>query len=185
MNVGENIKELRIRAGLTQKEVSEKLNVSFQTVSKWENNTNEPDIFTLREMSKLFNCTVDDLIALDLRTENNANEVKKEKCIINVKRVKRIVGKEIDWQIYIDGNKVGNLENKELASFDVEKPGEHEVIIYHPFNAPDTKPLSKANVTPLKKIMNVSENDHEITLYVNINAGMFKSSLILESIERN
>jgi len=34
MNVGENIKELRIRAGLTQKEVSEKLNVSFQTVSK-------------------------------------------------------------------------------------------------------------------------------------------------------
>lgn len=62
MTVGESIKFHRTKAGLTQKDLSEKLSVSFQTVSKWENDTNEPDLSTLKAMCEIFNCTFDDLI---------------------------------------------------------------------------------------------------------------------------
>lgn len=62
MTVGESIKIHRTKVDLTQKDLSDKLNVSFQTISKWENNTNEPDLTTLKAMCDIFDCTVDDLI---------------------------------------------------------------------------------------------------------------------------
>lgn len=62
MTVGESIKIHRIRSGFTQKEMSEKLNVTFQTISKWENDTNEPDLSTLKQMCDIFGCTIDELI---------------------------------------------------------------------------------------------------------------------------
>jgi len=62
MTLGQKLKELRSLKGLTQKELADKLHVSFQTVSKWENGENEPDIATLKELAALFNCSVDYLI---------------------------------------------------------------------------------------------------------------------------
>lgn len=62
MTLGENIKAHRMRAGLTQKDLSEKLSVSFQTISKWETDTNEPDIATLRKMCEIFRCSFDNLV---------------------------------------------------------------------------------------------------------------------------
>lgn len=62
MTLGQKLKELRSQKGLTQKELADKLHVSFQTVSKWENGENEPDIATLKELASLFNCSVDNLI---------------------------------------------------------------------------------------------------------------------------
>ena len=38
------IKELREQQGMTQKELAERMQVSFQTISKWENEVNLPDI---------------------------------------------------------------------------------------------------------------------------------------------
>lgn len=62
MTLGQKLKELRSLKGLTQKDLADKLHVSFQTVSKWENGENEPDISTLKELATLFNCSVDYLI---------------------------------------------------------------------------------------------------------------------------
>ncbi len=63
MTLGQKIKKLRSNRDLTQKELADKLHVSFQTVSKWENGENEPDISTLRELAKLFNCSMDFLLS--------------------------------------------------------------------------------------------------------------------------
>lgn len=62
MTLGQKLKELRTLKGLTQKDLADKLHVSFQTVSKWENGENEPDIATLKELASMFNCSVDYLI---------------------------------------------------------------------------------------------------------------------------
>ena len=43
MNIGEKIFELRKSRNLSQEEVAEKLNVTRQTVSKWETNKSTPD----------------------------------------------------------------------------------------------------------------------------------------------
>ena len=62
MTLGQKLKELRSLKGLTQKELADKLHVSFQTVSKWEKDENEPDIVTLKQLAKLFGCSVDSLL---------------------------------------------------------------------------------------------------------------------------
>lgn len=62
MTLGQKLKQLRFEKDLTQKELADRLHVSFQTVSKWENGENEPDIATLKELAALFNCSVDYLI---------------------------------------------------------------------------------------------------------------------------
>jgi len=62
MTVGESIKKHRSACGFTQKDLSDKLNVSYQTVSKWENDINEPDLSTLKKMCELFSCSVDELL---------------------------------------------------------------------------------------------------------------------------
>lgn len=62
MTLGQKIKKLRNEKGLTQKDLADSLNVTFQTVSKWENDENEPDVNTLKELSKIFECSIDFLL---------------------------------------------------------------------------------------------------------------------------
>ena len=63
MTLGQKIKKFRNEKHLTRKDLADQLNVSFQTVSKWENDENEPDIYTLKELSKTFNCSLDCLLS--------------------------------------------------------------------------------------------------------------------------
>jgi len=74
MTLGQKLKHLRTKAGLTQKELAEKLAVTFQTVSKWENDDNEPDINTIKELAKLYGCSVDQLISEEPEEEEEATE---------------------------------------------------------------------------------------------------------------
>ncbi len=61
-SIGENIAALRKKAGMTQEELSEKMCVTAQAVSKWENDLSYPDIENIRSMAKLFGVTVDELL---------------------------------------------------------------------------------------------------------------------------
>lgn len=54
-NFGEIIKDIRKKNNLTQKELADKLFVTYQAVSKWENNKSIPDISILQNISKMFN----------------------------------------------------------------------------------------------------------------------------------
>lgn len=58
------IVELRRARGMTQKELGDVLTVSFQTVSKWENNVAMPDITFLPLLAECFGVTVDELLGL-------------------------------------------------------------------------------------------------------------------------
>ena len=60
--LGETIKTLRIKNSLTQKELAEKLYVTAQAVSRWENNEVEPSIATLTEIAKIFNISISELL---------------------------------------------------------------------------------------------------------------------------
>ena len=56
-------KKVKIRKKLTQKDVVDQLHVTFQTVSKWEKDENELDISSLKELSRLFGCSMDYLLS--------------------------------------------------------------------------------------------------------------------------
>lgn len=72
MELGKKIKELRTQKGLTQNELAEKLYVSYQAVSQWENGTTNPDINTIIELAKEFDLSLDDLF--DLKKSNSQEE---------------------------------------------------------------------------------------------------------------
>ncbi len=60
--IGKFIKKLREENNLTQKELADKLGVTFQAVSKWENGKNVPDIAILKQMSEEFHMNIDDIL---------------------------------------------------------------------------------------------------------------------------
>ena len=66
MKIGENIRALRLRKGLTQEQVAQQLGVTYQAVSKWENGTNTPDIALLPEIAAFFGVTIDGLFHQDV-----------------------------------------------------------------------------------------------------------------------
>lgn len=53
VEIGENIKKLRKAKRMTQKEVANQLNVTPQTISKWERNISYPDLDMLVKLSQL------------------------------------------------------------------------------------------------------------------------------------
>ncbi|MGI6263888.1 MAG: helix-turn-helix domain-containing protein [Acutalibacteraceae bacterium] len=62
LKIGRYIQHLRKAAGMTQKELAEKLNMSFQAVSKWENGDTLPDTGILLDLCDILNTTADKLL---------------------------------------------------------------------------------------------------------------------------
>lgn len=62
MNAGEIIKEIRTKNGLTQDDLAEKLFVTRQAVSRWENGETFPNTETLKAISELFDISVNTLL---------------------------------------------------------------------------------------------------------------------------
>ena len=62
MTLGERIKRYRQMQGLSQEELAEKINVSRQAITKWENDNGIPDIDNLIALSKIMGITLDELV---------------------------------------------------------------------------------------------------------------------------
>ncbi|WP_139996353.1 helix-turn-helix transcriptional regulator [Kurthia sp. Dielmo] len=77
MNLSAQIKKYRARQGFSQEELAEKLYVSRQTISNWENERSYPDIHNLLLMSVLFNVSLDDLVKGDIEVMKNELEIAK------------------------------------------------------------------------------------------------------------
>ena len=75
MNFSEKLTNLRKQKGLSQEELGEKLNVTRQTISKWELGQTTPDMAKLTEIANLFEVSVNDLTSEE---ELAQNESKKE-----------------------------------------------------------------------------------------------------------
>lgn len=61
LQIGENIKQLRLDAGWTQRTLAFELQISIQAVSKWEQGRSYPDVTLLPEIAKLFSVSMDQL----------------------------------------------------------------------------------------------------------------------------
>lgn len=62
MTLGQKLREIRRRFGLSQEELAEIMNVSRQAITKWENDGGLPDVSNLQELSRVFGLTVDYLL---------------------------------------------------------------------------------------------------------------------------
>ncbi len=73
MKVGKTISNLRKEKNMTQMELADKLNISFQAVSNWERGQTMPDISKLNELADIFGVTIDELLG----SKKGAQVVKK------------------------------------------------------------------------------------------------------------
>lgn len=77
--LGKKISELRKEKGITQEELAERLGVSPQAVSKWENDLSCPDIMLLPELAKLFDVAIDELFSVTPKKETELLPPEKRK----------------------------------------------------------------------------------------------------------
>lgn len=66
MNIGLNIKKLRLAKGMTQEGLAEYTGVSSRAVSRWENGITYPDISLLSVLANIFEMIVDELLDVDV-----------------------------------------------------------------------------------------------------------------------
>lgn len=76
MEYNERIKKLRVRAGMTQQQLSDRIGVSRQSVARWENGWNVPSLYYAQKLSDIFGVTVSELMTGAERgaTENGESE---------------------------------------------------------------------------------------------------------------
>lgn len=74
MDIGQKLKDKRTQAGLTQETVAEKIGVSRQTVSNWENNRSYPDIVSILRLSDLYEVSLDEFLKEDANMRKHVEE---------------------------------------------------------------------------------------------------------------
>ena len=81
MQLANRIKQLRIKCGYTQNELANKIGVSSQAISKWENQITTPDIVLLPIISEIFGVTIDELfdLSIEQKLERIENKLDIEK----------------------------------------------------------------------------------------------------------
>ena len=71
--IGNFIKEIRTKNNLTQKQFADKYNVTYQAVSKWENGKNMPDVALIKQISKDFNISLEEIYNGELNINKKKN----------------------------------------------------------------------------------------------------------------
>lgn len=86
MEIEKRLKDARAKSGLTQEQVAEKVMVSRQTISNWENGKSLPDIISIMNLSDLYQISLDELLKGDAKMKE-----KIEKDVRVAKGNKRLI----------------------------------------------------------------------------------------------
>ena len=104
-NFPENLKKLMKINKLSQLDLAEKLGVTRQSISYYENGNVEPSINFIIQLSSLFNCSIDSLLF-----EKHDTDLLNVEVLSNIKKANYLINLNLD---IVDSNKIINLlENK-------------------------------------------------------------------------
>ena len=117
--IGENIRNFRKKNDLTQEAFADRLGVTYQSVSRWENGTTYPDLELIPSIAQILSVTVDELLGMpqivkEKRAEETFDELRRE-CLKNDYDAEKIVGLIRDirrnyldsdsaWRPWVEGN---------------------------------------------------------------------------------
>ena len=162
MFFNEKLKMLRKESNLTQEELAEKLNVSRQAITKWESGDGTPDIENLKQISILFNTTIDELVKED---KNVTAEIKEKYSYIEELEIDHTKHFDINICKISKLNIIPNAEEKvkiELLSNEEENLEENYKIKFDDlYNKLDIDIKSK------KEAQNISINMYLPEKYIN------------------
>lgn len=100
MNIGEKLFELRREKNLSQEEVADKLNVSRQTVSKWETNQSVPDFDKIVPLCELYGIGVEELLT-GKKPEEKAEMAQEEEEILTRNEVRKKSAEVVSTSVFL------------------------------------------------------------------------------------
>ncbi|MBQ9037456.1 MAG: helix-turn-helix domain-containing protein [Erysipelotrichaceae bacterium] len=122
---GSFIKEQRMKMGLSQSMLAEKMHVSREAVSKWENGHNLPDASIMLQLAEVLNVTVDDLLVGEKKDNQPVNEALKRKnkltWILIPLIVLAVMCSFIFRSYYLSSNNSLNIEQEAVYSPESEQ----------------------------------------------------------------
>ena len=196
MDFGNKILELRKKKNFSQEQLAEKINVTRQTISKWELNETTPDIKQAKELSKLFNISLDELVGnskKDIQYEKINNIEDTSKIILRITKITGITMGILLFLILIifglilfflnyykvisTGEGLGTYceYNDNIIYYEVTKDYKNNQLYFHTI---DTETKNKFNSKNYKES---SEMLKDIISYVESNGG--KCQLDLNKIQ--
>ena len=93
MKFGENLYSLRKSSKMSQENLAEKVGVSRQSVSKWENGESYPEMDNIMKLCNIFNCKINDLVHEDMSDIDSLDEnIKVSVVKLNQKQQKKMKG---------------------------------------------------------------------------------------------
>ena len=127
MSIGENIRNLRVERDLTQEQLAEQMDVSFQAVSSWERNETKPETLKLIKLAEVMD------VSLNTIVDDRKNNFKTKKAIYDWEHMKTFVKTTASHL-----NMTNTLKALDYAS-EVYKKGKTRKnsdipYIYHPLN---------------------------------------------------
>ena len=129
MNLNDKLLNLRKKYGMSQEEVANKLNVSRQTISKWETGESKPDIDKIMPICELYKITPDELLTGNRsNTEPITNNKKKNAFVISISVLIYFIA--VVWIIITDSTDVIN-ENIAAGIFLLLCAIPTCILIYH------------------------------------------------------
>lgn len=135
MNFGKNLQILRKMRNLTQEELAEKMNISRQTISKWELGSILPEVEKLVELCDMFNCSSDQLLRGNM---DYSNEAYSDISIVTVDPFRYIsyavisCEPEEDAITHVEGwAKHLKIENPYIIGWDFPKVSQEQGNVFH------------------------------------------------------
>ena len=97
--IGSFLKELRKEMGITQEELTEKLDVSSRTISRWETGSNMPDISLLAELAEFYDVSIPVIIDGERKSENMNEEVKE--TVLKLSDYTETINQKIKGRLFV------------------------------------------------------------------------------------
>ncbi len=85
--MNEKLRQMRLALKMTQEDLAEKMNVSRQSVAKWENGESIPDIAKCNELAKIFDLEISDIAGLFIPQEDTGTIHPKNKYVFGVSKI--------------------------------------------------------------------------------------------------
>ena len=118
VKIGNFITDKRKSLSLTQQQLADKLNISFQAISKWENGTTYPNIEILSDLATVLDVSVDEILA---GSEKNAEDLSYSKAGIDIAYTDTIK-KEMSKHLETDDRRVLNRMGAFASLYDIHFP---------------------------------------------------------------
>ena len=126
IKVGNFIMERRKDLGMTQQQLADKLNISFQAISKWENGTTYPNIEILRDLAIVLEVSVDEILVGSERTVEGLSYSKAGIDITYTDSIKKEMSKHLETK----DRRVLNGLGPFASLYDIQFPDmKHPVLV--------------------------------------------------------